>query len=139
MRLRRGSAGSVCESPLHRATRFIHEATKQTHAAHGTSGNVPSWLPSLALTALGVVPVVSDVGGQCELVSGYAGACVPFSTHGPSATMFVDELERFITAPDLLAKTHRAARKRVEDELDLDNTIVSLHKGLCKKANPWCT
>ena len=76
--------------------------------------------------AMGVVPVVSAVGGQCELVTDGAGACISFSgangevpiatadqqRYTSTTTPFVDALERLITSPRLLERARRAARAR---------------------------
>lgn len=90
--------------------------------------------------ALGVTPVVSAVGGQCELVANGAGACVlldePATDKGRSgiaatATPFVDELERLFSSRELIFQRSRSARQRVEREFDIANAILALRSGLC--------
>jgi glycosyltransferase involved in cell wall biosynthesis len=84
--------------------------------------------------ALGVTPVVSAVGGQCELVADNAGACVPFDSLAgiaAAAQPFVDELERLVSSRELLDRRSRMARLRVEREFDIEKTILALRSGLC--------
>jgi glycosyltransferase involved in cell wall biosynthesis len=88
--------------------------------------------------ALGVTPVVSAVGGQCELVSGGAGACLKvgvveeegMAVQKDAATPFVDELESLLRSPELLNKRKREARRRVEHEFTMRETMRALSRGL---------
>jgi glycosyltransferase involved in cell wall biosynthesis len=90
--------------------------------------------------ALCVTPVVSAVGGQCELVADGAGACIPMilgEALGPAqlsaaAKPFVNELQRLLKSRDLLIQRSRAARQRVDREFNIGKTMVALRRGLCE-------
>jgi len=87
--------------------------------------------------ALGVSPVVSAVGGQCELVADGAGACITLDLAGPADVLlaagpFVDELERLLLSRELMARRSRVARQRVLRKFDIANTVLALSQGLCR-------
>jgi glycosyltransferase involved in cell wall biosynthesis len=84
--------------------------------------------------ALGVSPVVSAVGGQCELVANGAGACISLDLGGTSgaAKAFVDELERLLMSRELMGRRSRMARQRVEREFDVTCMMRALARGLCR-------
>lgn len=90
--------------------------------------------------ALGVTPVVSAVGGQCELVAHGAGVCVPLNTLAMAtdpggislaAKPFVDELERLFSSREVLSARSRKARTRVERVFDIAYTLMALMRGIC--------
>lgn len=83
--------------------------------------------------SLGVVPVVSAVGGQCELVDDQVvGACLPLTRGGMdvAADDFVREiLERTVPSLSFLAS---AARQRVVQNFTLEHMIESITRRLCE-------
>lgn len=93
--------------------------------------------------AMAVPPVLSAVGGQCELVGKEAGVCVPLDldalkesdTIADAAEPFVDELEQLLKSPDLLRKLSLAARARIESEYSLKHMRRALQHGLCGSIN----
>jgi len=61
--------------------------------------------------AMGVVPVVADVGGQRELVTPGTGYLIP---HGPSEVDdYIQTLAQLLSAPQLRAEVGHAARERL--------------------------
>lgn len=77
---------------------------------------LPSHMEGIALTiyegmALGLVPVLSDVGGQREVVTPETGFLIP---HGPQEVdAYVATLARLIEAPEVRAQMGRQARERI--------------------------
>jgi glycosyltransferase involved in cell wall biosynthesis len=89
--------------------------------------------------SLGVSPVVSAVGGQCELVADGSGACLPLDLAGAKAPAdillaaepFVDDLQRILSSRELMSRRSQTARQRVESEFDIASTVLALSRGLC--------
>lgn len=83
--------------------------------------------------ALGVVPVVTAVGGQCELVTPAVGACLPFmaSNEAKVAQAFVREISREIV-PNLAA-LRNSVRSRIVSEFSIDKTIGALTDAICAR------
>jgi glycosyltransferase involved in cell wall biosynthesis len=81
--------------------------------------------------ALGVVPVVTDVGGQCELVDEQVGACLPLTTRS-----IADDFAREITDNIVprLSLLSAASRRRVEARFSLGDMMQSLTHALCASA-----
>ena len=68
--------------------------------------------------AMGVVPVVADVGGQRELVTPGTGFLIP---HGPGEVGdYVQILSRLLASPQLRADMGRAARERLSASFTIE-------------------
>jgi glycosyltransferase involved in cell wall biosynthesis len=68
--------------------------------------------------AMGVVPVVADVGGQRELMTPGTGFLIP---HGPGEVdEYVQILVRLLASPHLRAEVGRAARDRVRSNFAIE-------------------
>lgn len=127
-----------------------HSATVRALAASDIlllpSGNEGVSLAVYEAMALGVTPVVSAVGGQCELVTAGVGACVQLQVGEPgsyvdltqnqkllsaAAKPFVDKLEARIRSREMLHRQRAAARLKVEQEFSMMATLRELREGLC--------
>jgi glycosyltransferase involved in cell wall biosynthesis len=91
---------------------------------------LPSLIEGIALAlfeamALQSVPVVSDVGGQRELVTPECGCLVPLGEPRLELTAYVAALKRLIENPDLRRTKAAAARKRVQGHFHLGNMTAT--------------
>jgi hypothetical protein len=76
--------------------------------------------------AMGLVPVVADVGGQRELVTPGTGYLVP---HGPSEVAeYVQILSRLLAAPQLRREVGRAARERLNANFTIEQMTERLQR-----------
>jgi glycosyltransferase involved in cell wall biosynthesis/GT2 family glycosyltransferase len=84
--------------------------------------------------AMGLVPVVADVGGQRELVTPGTGYLVP---HGPSEVAeYVQILSRLLAAPQLRREVGRAARERLNANFTIEQMTERLQR-LFAMAQRW--
>ncbi len=121
--LRRRALAHIPESRLH-TPGFCADALPLTAAAD--IAVLPALrregLPKTVIEAmsLGVVPVVTDTGGNAELVAdGETGLVVP---PGEPAVM-ADALRRLCDEPSLRQRYGRAARERIDREFNIETTV----------------
>jgi len=91
---------------------------------------LPSLIEGIALAlfeamALGSVPVVSDVGGQRELVMPECGTLIPLGEPRQELTGYVTALKQLLENPDLRRKKALACRKRVVEHFTLDQMTAT--------------
>ena len=97
---------------------------------------------SLALfesMALESVPVVSDVGGQRELVTPECGHIIPVTDPSQELPQYVTALKALVENPALRRRMGTAARVRVQDHFPLDamadKFLAALEEADCRRAN----
>jgi glycosyltransferase involved in cell wall biosynthesis len=91
---------------------------------------LPSLIEGIALAlfeamALETVPVVSDVGGQRELVTPECGTLVPLGEPRQELTDYVAALKHLLENSDLRRKKATACRERVSDHFTLDQMTAT--------------
>ena len=91
---------------------------------------LPSLIEGIALAlfeamALESVPVVSDVGGQRELVTPECGTLVPLGEPRQELADYVAALKPLLENPELRRKKAAACRKRVIDHFTLDQMTAT--------------
>ena len=91
---------------------------------------LPSLIEGIALAlfeamALESVPVVSDVGGQRELVTPECGTLVPLGDQRQELTAYVAALKHLLENPEARRKKSAACRKRVTEHFTLDRMTAT--------------
>jgi glycosyltransferase involved in cell wall biosynthesis len=129
--LQRNITGSGLNHKIKTFSMLHHDETMRLLASSDilllTSRNEGISLATYEAMALGVVPVVTDVGGQCELVDEQVGACLPLTRS--VADDFAREISNNIVPR--LSSLSIASRRRVETEFSLRETMRSLTQALC--------